>query len=159
MVYLAPATNFIFMKPVLALLTIILVIAFTCGCTTSAAATATPATTPAPVIPNLTGTWTGTTLSYDEGTGFTDYDKAPMSMVVTEQQGRIFAGTFRFTFNGTESSLPFAGVIGRNGRSFVIVERNNGYSSGEFVSENEIELTYLHDKSPFSASIDTLKRV
>ena len=143
------------MKTALTLLVIILAV-LACGCT--AASPSAPAVS-VQAIPNLTGTWAGTMYGYDESTGFTDYHNEPISMVVTGQQDRIFAGHFSFMFNGTAYTVPFAGVVGRNGKTFTLTEKDNGYTFGEMIAENEIELTYLHDKKPFSASIDSLKRV
>jgi len=143
------------MKTALTFLVIVIAV-LACGCT--AASSSVPAA-PVQAIPNLTGTWSGPMYGYDEGTGFTDYHNEPISMVVTGQQERIFAGHFSFLFNGTPYTIPFAGVIGRDGKTLTITEKDNGYTSGVMIAENEIELTYLHDKKPYSASIDTLKRV
>ena len=156
------------MKTAFAIL-IIIVAVLACGCTAAAPSGTTPAGSATPTVtysvttpttpPDLTGTWTGTTIGYDEGTGYTDYGNQTVSMVVTEQHGRIFAGHFVFGLNNTASTLPMAGVIGRDGRTFSIIEKGNGYTSGEIVTNNEIELTYLYDGTPFSVAIDTLKRV
>ena len=144
-------------------LTILLVLAltlFTGGCTSTtpqAAPAAIPAAAAAPVTPNLLGTWSGTMQGYEEGPGFMDYSRSSMSMVVTEQKGRIFAGNFTFRFNGTELSLPYAGVISSDGRSLAIVENANGYTTGT-VSGDTIELIHMDDANPYSVAIDTLKR-
>ena len=150
------------MKTALAILVIVLAV-LACGCTSpkesSAPAAATSLATPAPaVVPALAGTWTGPMAGYDEGTGFTDYNSTVMSMVVTEQHGRIFTGSFTFGMTGTESRYPVAGVIGRDGRTFSVVEKENGYMSGTIVADNEIELVWMDDKTPFGVAIDTLKR-
>lgn len=145
----------------IALLIIALTLAMlACGCTAAVPSTnpAAATRTTAPTLPNLVGPWTGTMLSYDENAGFSDINNAPISLVVTGQQGRIFAGHFVFMFNGTPSALPCAGGIGRNGRTFVLAGKEDGYTNGEILSDNGIELTCLHDKTPFSASIDMLKR-
>jgi hypothetical protein len=111
------------------------------------------------VIPDLTGTWAGPMKGYDEGTGFSDYSNATMQFVVTEQKDRIFSGRLVFTFNGTQESIGVAGVIAPDGKSFVMAEKDNGYSTGWILPDNGIELTYLHETTPYSAAIDTLKRV
>ena len=151
------------MKIAITILLVILAV-LACGCTSAApsttattAAVTTPAT--APVTPSLIGTWTGTMLGYDEGTGYSNYGNTPMSMIVTEQQGRIFSGNFKFNFNSTEYSVPMAGVIGRDGRTFAIVENSNGYTTGEIIGTSEIQLTHLDDQKPISVAIDTLKKV
>jgi len=144
-------------------LTIILVIVavLACGCTATApSATPAAATTAAPVptTPNLLGTWIGTMLGYEERIGFTDYGKMPITMVVTEQQGRLFSGYLKFGVNSTQT-LAMAGVIGRDGKTFAIVENVNGYTTGEFIGTDTIELTHVDDADPYSVAIDTLKRV
>ncbi|MCK9580390.1 MAG: hypothetical protein M0Q92_08055 [Methanoregula sp.] len=151
------------MKTALTLLVIVLAV-LACGCTatapqTTTAATATPAVS-APAIPDLVGTWTGPMTGYDEGIGFSDYPGMTIKFIVTEQKDRIFTGTIEFTNpDGSMSLTGFAGAISPDGKTLTITEKNSGYTTGRVISEDEIELTYLHDASPFSASIDTLKRV
>jgi hypothetical protein len=145
------------MKTALTILMIVLAVLAT-GCTTSApAAPVTPVPTQA-VIPSIFGTWTGTMQGYEEGIGFTDYNKEEITMVVTEQQGRIFAGYITFGTNTTKK-LPLAGVISRDGRTFTMVEDVNGYTSGEFIGNDQIQLTHIDDAQPYSAALDTLKKV
>jgi hypothetical protein len=150
------------MRSVLCILLVVIAI-LACGCTSSspapAPAPAVPATSAVPVIPDLTGTWAGPMRGYDEGTGFSDYANETMQFIVTDQKDRIFAGRLVFTFNGTQESVGVAGAIAPDGRSFAMAEKENGYTTGRILSGNEIELTYLHDVSPYSAAIDTLKRV
>jgi hypothetical protein len=147
--------------------TLILVIAIlACGCTSATAPAGTPpapgaATIPAAAatIPNIAGTWAGPVTGYDQGVGFTNYPTLNLSMVVSEQRGRIFAGTIHFVFNGTPASTGFAGVIGRDGRSFDFAEEGGGYATGEILSPDEIEVRYMHDGSPYSAAVDSFRRV
>lgn len=151
------------MKIAITILLVILAV-LASGCTSSApAATAIPAavTTPAPlpVTPSLLGTWTGTMLGYDEGLGYSDYGNATISMIVTEQQGRLFSGTLKFSINGTDYRIPLAGSIGRNGRTFALVEEGNGYTTGEIIDNDEIQLTHMDNSKPISVAIDTLKKV
>jgi hypothetical protein len=140
------------------LLIIIAVIA--CGCTAaSPAAPATPAEKTAPSIPDLTGTWTGPMQGYDQGTGFSDYAGLGVTMNITGQKGRVFAGTIVFSANGTTSASGFAGAIGRDGRTLSISEEAGGYCTGTVLGEDEIELTYLEDGSPYSVAIDSFRRI
>ncbi len=143
------------MKTALTLLAVLFAV-LACGC--MAAAPAASPEKPA-AIPNLTGTWTGPMQGYDEGTGFSNYPFLSMTMTVSEQHGRLFAGTIVFTMNGTETTSGFAGAIGRDGRTLTISEKNAGYSFGELLGPDEMELTYVHDKSPYSVAIDSFRRV
>lgn len=149
---------------------LVIAIALVAGCTTApqqpaqgAAPQGTPVLAPPPgqqaAIPNLTGTWTGTIQAYEEGTGFTDYAGSAMSMVVTGQQGRLFAGHFVFNITGTRQEVTMAGAIGGDGRTVSLVENANGYTFGVLTDPDTIELTHLDDKElKFGVAIDTLKR-
>ena len=136
-------------------LSIILVIVavLVSGCTS-----AVPSQPAAPVTPTLTGTWTGTMAGYDQGTGYTDYGNTTMSMVVAEQHGRLFSGTFLYRFNSTVQTVHMAGIIGSDGRTLAVVEEGNGYTTGEITGDT-IQLSYLDNSLPISVDIDTLKRV
>lgn len=145
------------MKTAFAIL-LVIVAMIACGCT-GASPAAVPAEKTAPAIPDLTGTWTGPMQGYDQGTGFSDYPALGVKMTVTEQKGRIFAGQIVFTTNGTGSASGFAGAIGRDGRTLTITEEAGGYCTGEIVAEDEIELVYMEDGSPYSIAIDSFRRV
>jgi hypothetical protein len=150
------------MKTVLCIVFLILACIAT-GCTsTSPAATpvsAIPLTPSDPGLSDLTGTWAGPMQGYDEGVGFTDYPDLKIALVVEEQHGRVFSGKILFTANGSHSSTGFAGIIGRDNRTFTFTEKDGGYCTGEILGNDEIEITYLHDGSPYSAAVDSLKRV
>jgi hypothetical protein len=131
-----------------------------CGCTATAPHAAAPAPVPSgePAIPDLVGSWTGTTLGYESGRGFTDYGNAPFTLVITDQQGRIVAGYTHLVLNGTEWKKPMTGIIARDGRTLAIVEENNGYTTGEITGPDTMELTWRNDRAPASVALDILKR-
>ena len=146
--------------PFIILLVILAVLASGCTAPAPSSQTTTAAVTPAaPAIPDLTGTWTGTMLGYGEGKGFDDYPNQTITMVVTEQRGRIFAGHFVFRLTKSEYTVPMAGILGSNGRTLSLVENANGYTFGEITAKDEIQLTHLDDADPFGVALDTLKRV
>ena len=148
------------MRSVLCILIVVFAV-LACGCTSSAPAPAPVVQTPpaAPVIPDLTGTWTGTMKGYDESVGISESSNSTMEFIVTDQKDRIFAGRILLTNNGTRQSIGVAGAISRDGRSFSMAEKDDGYAIGQILSQDEIEFTYLHDVTPYSVSIDTLRRV
>jgi hypothetical protein len=111
-----------------------------------------------PVLPNLTGNWTGPMIGYDEGSGFTDYPYLTLVMVIEEQEGRLFSGHFLLHSNTTRWTIDFAGAIGRDNKTLTIAERDGGYCLGEVISPDEIELTYMQDGSPYSIAVDMLER-
>jgi len=135
-----------------------------CGCT-SPVTTPAPAATPTPyevLTPpgnSLTGNWTGTMTGYDEGTGFTDYGNRTMTLVVTGQKDRIFAGYMLLESSGTPITVPIAGIMAADRQNFVLTEQGFGYTTGTFVSANEIELDWQHDGPALGVAIDTLHRV
>ncbi|HOX35045.1 MAG TPA: hypothetical protein P5217_05950 [Methanoregulaceae archaeon] len=114
-------------------------------------------TLPEPVAPDLLGTWTGTMNGYDASTGFNPHDGGVMLLTVTGQRGRIFAGNLTITEGTTTWTEPFAGTIGRDGRTLTIVEES-GYCTGGIIGPDEIELVYANDGLGFSISIDSLRR-
>ena len=154
------------MKQIAFTVILVLLLALLAAGCTSASQPAAPAAAPAASqaapaaaeIPDLVGTWNGTMQGYEEGKGYMDMSKDTMSMVVTEQKGRIFSGHYLFVLQTRQYNIPFAGVIGADGKSLSIVENANGYTTGT-ISGNTIELTHMDDADPYSVAIDTLKRV
>jgi len=134
------------------------------GCTSTApshAATPTTPTTPAvPVTPNLIGTWTGTMQGYDEITGYSDWGNMTISMVVKDQQGQFFSGNLVIRINSTSvKTTPVVGIFENEGKTFFMVEENNGYTKGWIIGDNKIQLFHLDDHKPIDVAIDTLTRV
>lgn len=138
------------------LLGLILIIAvLSAGCTTSTQSSATTTTT----TPDLTGKWTGSMTAYVNGTGYVSSPAGTMTMIVTDQNGRVFNGTMIFTdHNQTTETLYFAGAISNDGKTITLVNEAGGYDTGTLVSRDEIELVYVSDSHPFTVSIDSLKR-
>lgn len=148
-------------------ITILVLAVIASGCTASApvtttpapaASAATPVVTPAG-IPALTGNWSGTMTGYEENTGFTSYPNVTLTMAILEQNGRIFSGQLVFADNGNVlRTKTFAGVIDRDSQHITMVEQGGGYDTGTILGTNEIELTYQNAGSPYTISVDTLKR-
>jgi len=133
------------------------------GCT-STVTTTTPAATPTPyevLTPpgnTLVGNWTGTMVSYDESAGYSGNANRSISMTVTEQHDRLFSGTMVIQANGTVYTVPVAGILSADRQSFVLVEKNFGYTTGTFTSGNTIELDWHNDGPEIGVAIDTLTR-
>jgi hypothetical protein len=151
------------MKTALTILIVIVVAVLATGCTTTAPVvtqvTTSPVVSQSPVIPNITGTWVGPMQGYEQGTGFTDYRNATMTMIVTGQQGRIFSGHYVWLINGTKTDEGFAGVIGPDGTTLSTAEENDGYSTGILTPGNGLDLTWHHAGSQYGVAIDSLKKV
>jgi hypothetical protein len=140
---------------------LILGIVLISGCTSTAPSHAATPTTPAvPVTPNLIGTWTGTMQGYDEITGYSDWGNMTISMVVKDQQGQFFSGNLAIRINSTPvKTTPVAGIFENDGKTFFMVEENNGYTKGWIIGDNKIQLFHLDDHKPIDVAIDTLTRV
>lgn len=107
----------------------------------------------------LTGTWIGTSHGYMEtGSGYGTIT-GTMTMNVTAQEDRLFAGEIAYVVNGSPLTKPFAGVIGQDGRTVGMVEFPDGFDDGIIVSENEIQLVFRDDGTPSTIAIDTFRRV
>jgi len=148
------------MKIAISIFLVILAV-ISCGCTAQSPAPAevpVAATLAAAATPNLIGTWIGQMQGYEERIGYTDYGQMPITMIVTEQHGRLFSGHLTFGVNST-TTLPMAGVISRDGKTFAMVENANGYTTGELTGTDTMEMTHIDDADPYSAALDTLRRV
>lgn len=135
---------------------ILLIAVLICGCTS-----ATRENDAAAETPGLLGNWTGTMIGYDYGEGYNDYPGYTMTLAVTEQRDRLFSGEISFTDpNGSRiwGTTPFAGAIGRDGRTLTIIENGGGHSSGSLIAPDEMELIYIQGNEPFSIAIDSLKK-
>ncbi|MDN7025097.1 hypothetical protein FGU65_09385 [Methanoculleus sp. FWC-SCC1] len=144
-------------KPVLCAIILIVAVLIS-GCTTTSQQTTAAA---APETPDLVGNWTGTMVGYEYGVGYTNFSGYTITMIVTEQRDRIFSGAFIFT-NETGASVwddaPFAGVVGRDGKTLTLIEDGGGYSTGTVIASDEIELIYADGGDPFNIAINALKR-
>jgi len=138
----------------LLLVSLVVLVCVACaGCT----APETPASAPV-AVPDLTGNWTGSPQGYIEGIGYIG-SSGTIAMRITGQQGRIFNGTISIVeANGSISTRYIAGAIGRDNRSFTVVQSDTGYDIGTIVSDNEIELVYVSDKDPVKVVIDSFVR-
>ncbi len=158
---------------IVSLLVIILTV-LTCGCLSgptpaqTAPLTATPHPDPGPglyttphAVPNLLGNWTGPARGYFEGVGYQDTGLATMTMSVTFQKDRVFAGSMLIPYrNGTFRMDKFAGVIAHDGETLRIVEfETNEHNDGWILSEDEIELIFIDVGDPEAIIVDSFKRV
>jgi hypothetical protein len=144
-----------------AILLVILSAVLAGGCTATAPV-ATEPTAPAlgtpPAIPVITGSWAGTMSGYDDGKGINAHSGDMALLVISQQEGRIFAGNITVIEDGRPSFTGrLAGAIGRDGRSLTIVEES-GYCTGEIIAADEIELVYMDDATPFTIAIDSFKK-
>ncbi|HNX17528.1 MAG TPA: hypothetical protein PKM50_04260 [Methanoregula sp.] len=142
------------MKHIFCGLVLIVAVLFA-GCTTTAPSTG---ATTAPATTDLTGKWTGSMAAYINGTGYISSPAGTMTLVVTNQTGRIFNGTMIFTDEKNTETTQFAGAIGHDGKTLTIVNENGGYDTGSIISNNEIELVYVCDAPPYTVSVDSLER-
>jgi hypothetical protein len=111
-------------------------------------------------VPNLAGNWTGISNGYFNENGVARMsENGSISLVITEQKDRLFAGNLTAMLNGEEIVKGLAGAIGLDGKSLYIAEIDQGYDIGTIISDDEIELIYLADGKSGRAFIDRLHRI
>lgn len=152
---------------------VLVLAALACGCTSQAppapAASVTTShpnpgvgayTTPHATL-SMLGNWTGPARGYTEGIGYRDTGTQHMTMTVTWQKDRFFAGNFTFPYRNSSYKMTegFAGVIAHDGETFRIIEfDSHEHDDGWILSENEIEIIFMDDEEPQHIMIDSLKR-
>jgi hypothetical protein len=110
-------------------------------------------------VPNLVGNWTGTSNGYFNEDGVTKlYENGSISLVITEQNDRLFTGNLTTMLNGEAIVKSLAGAIGLDNKALYIAEFDQGYDIGNIISKDEIELIYLADGEAGRAFIDRLHR-
>jgi hypothetical protein len=110
--------------------------------------TAAPAAAQQGAIPDLRGTWKGTSESIILGAG-NPHHAAPaqaeprlnsveFTMIVDKQDGRRFSGTF----SSPRGNDKFVAAISRNNTIFVVDD--DGYTVGTVLAPNRMEWCYMH---------------
>jgi hypothetical protein len=108
-------------------------------------------------IPNLVGNWTGSYEGYANGAGYKAANETgAITLVISEQSGRIFAGNLSELGHETEG---FSGVIASDNKTIYMAEYDSGYDVGTVLSDDTIELAYLEDGENGGAFIDEFHRV
>ena len=102
-------------------------------------------------VPDLTGTWRGTSETVVLGSGNTHHSEGqaqsaevrqvPFTLVVDKQEGRRLWGTF----SSPRSSEKVIAVISRNGA--IMMADDDGYTIGSVLAPNRIELCYLRSSA------------
>lgn len=110
-----------------------------------------------PVLPDLRGTWNGTSLGSVDQSGYHLVHGA-MTMEVTGQDGRLFTGKIAYVVNGTGIMKEFAGVLGADGTTIETIELPDGFCNGVVVSADELELIFRDDVEPTWIAIDSFRR-
>ncbi len=108
-------------------------------------------------IPNLVGNWTGSYEGYANGIGYKAANETDaITLVISEQQGRLFTGNLREMGQGTAA---VSGVIALDNQKFYMTESDGGYDIGTVLTSDTIELLYLEDGEKGGAFIDEFHRV
>jgi hypothetical protein len=111
-------------------------------------------------VPNLVGNWTGTQNAYIAENGvYKLSENESTSLVITEQNGRLFTGYVTYPSGGKVIVENLAGAIGLDNKTFHIAELNEGYDYGTIISDDEIELIYLAEGENGRTVINTLHRM
>jgi hypothetical protein len=111
-------------------------------------------------VPNLVGNWTGSQNGYVNEDGVAKlFENGSSSLVITEQNDRLFTGNLTYTINGAEIVEGLAGAIGLDNKALYIAEFDQGYDIGTIISKDEIELIYLADGEMGQVFIYKLHRI
>ena len=111
-------------------------------------------------VPNLLGNWTGSGNALDAVNGSSKLtENLIVNVTIGEQKDRLFAGNMTYMENGTEIVEGFSGAIGSDNKTLYIAEFRDGYDMGTIISEDVIELIYLHDGKMGIVEIDRLHRI
>jgi hypothetical protein len=96
--------------------------------------------------PDLTGTWVGPAVGHHEERGIIEGPEDAVILNVTNQTDRIFTGEIKImNKDGSYRSENFAGMIEIGGAEFMIIEHDEGFSMGDILSPDEIELIYMEN--------------
>ncbi|MDD1718039.1 MAG: hypothetical protein LUO88_03080 [Methanoregulaceae archaeon] len=136
--------------------------------TTPATITATPATTPsatatattvAPALPNLLGTWNGTSVGFSwTGSEYQAYNDT-LVVKVTGQDGYLFTGVLSFPeANGTQVTKEFAGALDADAKGIALIEYPGGFTNGVILSADAIEMVFRDQAAPSTIAVDALRR-
>ncbi|MEM8663587.1 MAG: hypothetical protein AAGF49_05630 [Pseudomonadota bacterium] len=99
-------------------------------------------------LPDMVGTWTGTTESVISGNprhfGSTEGDgtrtaSTEATLTITNQEGGVFWGTFA----SPTASEKWLGALWGDGTGFRAVD-TDGYAEGRFIDEDAFEICYTH---------------
>lgn len=109
-------------------------------------------------MPGIAGNWSGISTGYMKTASGYQVIKGTMTMNVTEQADRLFKGHIEYMINGSLVTKEFAGVFGRDGKTFETVEYPDGFSNGVVISADEIQLVFRNTDNPSDIAIDTFRR-
>jgi len=104
---------------------------------------ATPARAGDDHIPSLTGTWEAVGYAmHDKAGGFASAPGKTATMVIKEQQGRVFHGEVAWTGKRAGKDT-FSGVIDKDGDSFYFVGHNDALRLGKLEGPDALVFYYL----------------
>ena len=94
-------------------------------------------------IPQLTGTWAATAFHmHSQKNGFTNGQGEKATLVIKEQQGRVFHG--EVSWSGKVSGKDtFSGVIDKNGDDFYFVGHSDALRLGKLEGPDAMVFYYL----------------
>ena len=118
-----------------------------CGCTTQAPTVTSPTTSPTitipMAIPDLTGTWNGTTAGYLKSSGFDE--GSPFRMNITSQKGQAFTGMKVYEWpDGKINIENVSGIIAPTGEIY-FADDVKGINLARLTDPNTLEIIYLED--------------
>lgn len=109
--------------------------------------------------PDLVGTWTGVSSGYYAKMDmiFNESDGLPYTMIIPEQQGRVFKGSLEAFGEHFQANYTFSGIIDNDMTTFYLAENGTGMDIGHIISPTEIELIGLDLDDSSTALITFIK--
>lgn len=107
-------------------------------------------------MPNLVGTWEGTTVSHHKDRSHVQ--SSQYTFVIEEQKGRIITGYKAWNLLGVDTTESFSGIISRDGKKFYTAEHDDGYGFGDIFSSTQIEVIYLESGDKPKVVLKMLKK-
>ena len=91
-------------------------------------------------LPQLKGTWEGEHRALFRGS----ISAAHMRLIITEQDGELFSGTYEWSGHGRQGTERIIGVIGFDGRSIAIAEVTDlGRIDAELVGADRMRAVHV----------------
>ncbi|WP_428563524.1 MAG: hypothetical protein ACP59X_00435 [Solidesulfovibrio sp. DCME] len=112
-------------------------------------------------LPQLVGTWRGTSEVLLEKKGFTNQE---VEFVILKQQGHLFTGVKNYIKEPTrvKTKETFTGVILDDGKTVYFSDADAGYNFAVLTTPDTLQIAYLHDglgkKQPAMACYMVLTR-
>ncbi len=112
-------------------------------------------------VPNMVGTWTGTSVGHERTGGFTGASEWLFHLIITDQKSRVFNGTLILLKKDDQQiriPMSISGAIGPDMQTFYLTEHTGGFAKGRIIDPDSLEYIYMIGGENASIAIDTFTR-